>query len=90
MKICDTSGDGFIQFDEFVVFMEQTEQHLRGLFDAIDKDNNGQLDRAELAHALESNGITVEPGKLKSFFDRLDKNNDGQITFEEWRLVLSY
>ncbi|KAF3915253.1 Mitoferrin [Dactylellina cionopaga] len=90
MSICDTSGDGFIQFDEFVVFMEATEQHLRGLFNAIDRDKNGQLDRAELAHALESNGIKVEPAKLKAFFDRLDKNNDGQITFEEWSMKAVY
>ncbi|EPS40204.1 hypothetical protein H072_5976 [Dactylellina haptotyla CBS 200.50] len=90
MSICDTSGDGFIQFDEFVVFMEATEQHLRGLFNAIDRDKNGQLDRGELAHALESNGIKVEPHKLQSFFDRLDKNNDGQITFEEWRDFLVF
>ncbi|KAK6352775.1 hypothetical protein TWF696_004777 [Orbilia brochopaga] len=90
LSICDTSGDGFIQFDEFVVFMEATEQHLRGLFNAIDRDKNGQLDRAELAHALESNGISVEPGKLQAFFDKLDKNSDGQITFEEWRDFLVF
>ncbi|EWC47967.1 hypothetical protein DRE_02849 [Drechslerella stenobrocha 248] len=90
LNICDTSGDGFIQFDEFVVFMEATEMHLRGLFNAIDRDKNGQLDRAELAHALESNGISVEPHKLKAFFDRLDKNSDGQITFEEWRDFLVF
>ncbi|KAK6506389.1 hypothetical protein TWF506_011302 [Arthrobotrys conoides] len=90
MDICDTSGDGFIQFDEFVVFMEATEQHLRGLFNAIDRDKNGQLDRSELAHALESNGIKVEPHKLQAFFDRLDKNSDGQITFEEWRDFLVF
>jgi len=72
---------------EFKVFMEKTEQHLWELFRAIDRDDNGELDRAELAEALRSNGITVDSDRLEQFFEQLDKNNDGHITFEEWRCV---
>lgn len=65
--------------------METTEQHLWELFRAIDRDHNGELDRAELAEALRSNGLTVDADRLEQFFEQLDKNNDGHITFEEWR-----
>lgn len=68
--------------------MEKTEQHLWELFRAIDRDDNGELDRAELAEALKSNGITVDSDRLEQFFEQLDKNNDGHITFEEWRYII--
>lgn len=57
------------------------------LFDSIDKDNNGKLDKLELGAAFRSAGLTVSSHKLDQFFREVDKNNDGVISFEEWRFV---
>ena len=70
---------------EFRIFIEHTEAELRCLFNSIDKDHNGHLDRAELHAAFKNADITANVNKLDTFFDHIDTNHDGQITFEEWR-----
>jgi len=52
LKAVDTSGDGRIQFNEFRVFVEHAEKELRQLFESIDRDNNGELDKGELKAAF--------------------------------------
>jgi solute carrier family 25 (mitochondrial phosphate transporter), member 23/24/25/41 len=70
---------------EFRTFVQQTEKELRSLFDGIDRDHNGKLDKDELKSAFQKAGLTVSNAKLDNFFDRIDTNHDGDISFEEWR-----
>ena len=65
--------------------MEQTEQELWQLFKTIDRDHNGQLDKAELKSAFVTAGIVLPSAKLDQFFAEVDTNNDGVISFDEWR-----
>ncbi|KAK9238117.1 mitochondrial carrier domain-containing protein [Lipomyces kononenkoae] len=90
IALVDQNGDGLIQFEEFKVFVEKTEQHLWALFAAIDKDKNGKLDKAEVEAALETSGLSVPPSKLEQFFDSMDRDNDGTISFEDWRDFLLF
>ncbi|KAK9369502.1 mitochondrial carrier domain-containing protein [Lipomyces kononenkoae] len=90
IALVDQNGDGIIQFEEFKVFVEKTEQHLWALFTAIDKDKNGKLDKAEVEAALEISGLSVPPSKLEQFFDSMDRDNDGTISFEDWRNFLLF
>lgn len=85
LKAVDTSGDGQIQFNEFQVFVEHAEQELRQLFESIDKDNSGALDKDELRMAFQRAGLTISSSKLDQFFDEVDTNHDGEISFDEWR-----
>jgi solute carrier family 25 phosphate transporter 23/24/25/41 len=70
---------------EFRIFVEQTEKELHSLFQSIDKDKNGKLDKEELQVAFKNAGLQVLPSKLNQFFSEVDTDRDGVITFEEWR-----
>lgn len=85
LKVVDTSGDGRIQYNEFRVFVEHAEKELWQLFESIDRDNSGALDKAELRAAFSRSGLTISSAKLDQFFDEVDTNHDGEISFEEWR-----
>jgi solute carrier family 25 (mitochondrial phosphate transporter), member 23/24/25/41 len=87
LKAVDTSGDGRIQFHEFMVFVEHAEKELYQLFQSIDRDHSGALDKDELRMAFKRAGLTISSNKLDQFFDEVDTNHDGEISFEEWRYV---
>lgn len=55
------------------------------LFNSIDRDHNGRIDKGELQAAVKSAGITVPKRELEQFFRQVDTDNDGVITFDEWR-----
>ncbi|RMZ85627.1 hypothetical protein DV737_g568, partial [Chaetothyriales sp. CBS 132003] len=86
----DTSGDGQIQFNEFRVFVEHAERELWQLFESIDRDHSGGLDKEELRAAFKRAGLTISNAKLDQFFDEVDTNHDGEISFEEWRDFLLF
>lgn len=88
LKVVDSSGDGQIQFNEFKVFIEHAERELFQLFDSIDRDHNGSLDKEELRQAFARSGIIVSNAKLDQFFDEMDTDHDGEISFEEWRCAV--
>ena len=85
LKAVDTSGDGNIQFNEFRAFVEHAERELWQLFESIDKDHNGALDKEELRLAFQRAGLTIPNSKLDQFFEEVDTNHDGEISFDEWR-----
>lgn len=55
------------------------------MFQAIDRNHNGEIDKAELRSAFARSGVTVSSSKLDEFFAEVDKNNDGVISYAEWR-----
>jgi solute carrier family 25 (mitochondrial phosphate transporter), member 23/24/25/41 len=90
LKAVDTSGDGRIQFQEFLVFVQHAEKELWQLFESIDRDHSGALDKDELRAAFQRAGLTISNAKLDQFFDEVDTNHDGEISFEEWRYGRCY
>ncbi|KAH6679551.1 mitochondrial carrier domain-containing protein [Halenospora varia] len=90
VKAMDKNGDEVIQYDEFRVFVENTEKELLALFKSIDRDHNGKLDKGELRAAFKRAGLTVPNAKLDKFFAEVDHNHDGYITFSEWRNFLLF
>jgi Ca2+-binding EF-hand superfamily protein len=72
---------------EFRTFVEATEKELLALFNSIDRDHNGRLDKDELRAAFAKAGLVVSNSKLDQFFSEVDTNHDGEISFEEWRYV---
>ena len=69
--------------------MAQTEKELWQLFQSIDRDHNGQLDKEELQAAFKRAGLRIPNSKLDQFFEEVDTNHDGVISFDEWRSVMS-
>lgn len=55
------------------------------MFQKIDRNHNGEIDKAELRNAFASSGVTVSNAKLDQFFAEVDKNHDGVISYVEWR-----
>jgi solute carrier family 25 phosphate transporter 23/24/25/41 len=67
-----------IQFSEFKVFFAGAEKELYCIFNSVDSDGNGNIDRTELKQALQRAGIVVNPPeKLEQFFRSIDSNRDG-------------
>lgn len=61
---------------EFRTFVEHTERELYALFQSIDRDHNGKLDKNELQVAFKKAGLAVPRTKLDQFFEEVDMNND--------------
>ncbi|KAK5687446.1 hypothetical protein LTS10_001584 [Elasticomyces elasticus] len=87
---CDINHDGEITYEEFVRFCKETERQLRTLFDAVDRNKDGRLDKSELAQAFEKAGVMVSNARLDRFFGYIDKDHDGMIDFTEWRDFLLF
>ncbi|KAJ5102044.1 hypothetical protein NUU61_004266 [Penicillium alfredii] len=75
---------------EFRAFVNHTEGGLWQMFQRIDRNHNGEIDKAELRSAFASSGVTVSSAKLDQFFAEVDKNNDGVISYTEWRDFLLF
>ena len=54
------------------------------LFDEIDDDESGELDREEVGQLLENLGGKLKPDVLSSAMQELDKDGDGTVTFDEF------
>ncbi|KAJ5568273.1 Calcium dependent mitochondrial carrier protein [Penicillium hetheringtonii] len=80
LREVDTNGDGQIDHAEFQAFIDHTESGLWRMFQSIDRDQNGEIDKSELRSAFAKSGVTVSSSKLDQFFDKVDQNNDGVIS----------
>ncbi|KAB2574997.1 hypothetical protein BFW01_g12070 [Lasiodiplodia theobromae] len=90
LKSVDTDGDGEISYSEFHRFVRQTEHELWQLFQSIDRNSDGRLEKGELQTAFVRAGLRVPHSKLNQFFAEVDSNKDGVISFEEWRDFLLF
>lgn len=70
---------------EFRAFVDHTEDGLWQMFQRIDRNHNGEIDKTELRNAFANSGVTVSNTKLDQFFAEVDKNHDGVISYAEWR-----
>ena len=67
---------------------EQYFELMKGIFDQIDADKSGYIDREELSNFLKGFAESMDApipdeNALKMTFKLLDENEDGQISFEE-------
>ena len=65
---------------------DATYKDLRDVFDAIDTDKNGYIDRWEIGEVAEVLGFPLSEKELIKAFEALDENGDGRISFEEFEL----
>ena len=63
---------------------------VRQVFDALDDDDSGYLDRAEVEKAAGilggALGELMSEGDVQKCFDSMDPDGDGQVTFEEFEV----
>jgi Ca2+-binding EF-hand superfamily protein len=59
-------------------------EKLKGIFDAIDEDHSGYLDRAELGNLAERAGRHLTDRQLDDAMQHMDADNSGEVEFEEF------
>ncbi|KAF7715262.1 Mitochondrial carrier protein, calcium-binding [Penicillium ucsense] len=90
LRDVDTNRDGRIDYNEFRKFINHTEAGLWQMFQNIDDNNNGVIDKDELRSAFARSGVVVSNAKLDAFFAEVDKNDDGVLSYAEWRDFLLF
>lgn len=90
MSIADVSGDGLIDYNEFVAATMhlsklEKEELLQKAFKQLDKDGSGTISLEELADALRTFGIYDD---AKDLLASADTNDDGQIDYAEFSWLL--
>ena len=60
---------------------------MRRIFDEMDEDGSGTIDRAEFKEALKRFGMRLEDGEFDCLMKLIDANNDGELQFEELEAI---
>jgi Ca2+-binding EF-hand superfamily protein len=55
------------------------------LFEQVDRDGNGNLDRAEVRDLVYKQGYYLNDEELEGVMDRLDEDGDGNISLQEYQ-----
>ncbi len=88
----DTSGNGRIEFGEFVEMMADyslsdtvhNSEMLMDLFKSFDADNSGFVNKDELRQAMESFGEKMSPEEIEEMIQIADFNGDGLMDYAEF------
>ncbi|KAL8536758.1 hypothetical protein ACS0TY_012072 [Phlomoides rotata] len=82
----DTNNNGLVEFSEFVVLVAPellpakspySEEQLKQLFKMFDKDGNGYITVAELAHSIAKLGHALTVDELTGMIREADTDGDG-------------
>ncbi|GMI63885.1 hypothetical protein like AT1G32250 [Hibiscus trionum] len=94
----DTNNNGLVEFSEFVSLVAPdllsekstySEQQLRQLFKMFDRDGNGYITAAELAHSMAKLGHALSAEELTGMIKEADTDGDGMISFEEFSQAIT-
>ena len=56
----------------------------RSVFDKVDRDGSGHLDRGEIAHALQERGLPASGADVEAILAEMDTDGDGKVSFDEF------
>ncbi|RWV94853.1 hypothetical protein GW17_00042568 [Ensete ventricosum] len=94
----DTNSNGLVEFSEFVALVSPeliaakspyTEEQLRRLFKMFDRDGNGYITAAELAHSMAKLGHALTASELTGMIKEADTDGDGCINFQEFAQAIT-
>ena len=83
----DSDGGGTIGFEEFTVWFKalaEGDNMLREVFDAVDMDGGGVLDRDEVGEVMTQLGLEVSDDELDDILRKMDEDGSGEVEFEEF------
>ena len=90
----DRDGNGEIDFREFMKLMESNhfipsaDEEIKGLFEAIDTDNDGYITEVEVGEMMKKLGEKVRKKDIRKMVKEADKNKDGKISFIEFKAMV--
>ena len=103
VKDTDQNGDGKIDIDEFVSFLENGTKKdvirkaliqrsgIRKAFEKYDIDGNGFITRNEFRRIVEDKyQSTLMPSQVDALMDQADLNKSGEIDFDEFIKAFAY
>ncbi len=87
----DTSGDGAIDFPEFVRMMYQapSQQEVRAAFVTFDRDNDEFIDQKELLLAMSNIGEELNDEEISAMIEEVDDNGDGLVDYPEFVEIMT-
>lgn len=94
----DTNNNGLVEFSEFVALVSPelppakspyTEEQLKQLFRMFDRDGNGFITAAELAHSMARLGHALTAEELTGMIKEADTDGDGRISFREFSQAIT-
>lgn len=94
----DTNSNGLVEFSEFVALVSPqllpakspyTEEQLKQLFQMFDRDGNGFITAAELAHSMARLGHALTTEELTGMIKEADTDGDGRISFREFSQAIT-
>ncbi|XP_024388042.1 probable calcium-binding protein CML11 [Physcomitrium patens] len=97
LQRADTNSNGMIEFAEFVSLMGPelvkavvySDKELLTVFRAFDRDGNGFITAAELAHSMAKLGQTLSVTELRTMIREADSDGDGRISFSEFSAAMT-
>ncbi|KAK6936538.1 EF-hand domain [Dillenia turbinata] len=94
----DLNNNGLVEFSEFVGLVEPdivkakspySEEELQKLFNMFDRDGNGYITAAELAHSMAKLGQALTVKELTGMIKEADTDGDGCINFQEFSRAIT-
>ncbi|CAI0418686.1 unnamed protein product [Linum tenue] len=96
----DTNNNGLVEFTEFLAMVAPgiqteeeesaySEEQLKQLFRMFDRDGNGYITAAELAHSMAKLGHKLTAEELTGMIREADTDGDGRISFPEFSRAIS-
>lgn len=86
IQVVDKNRNGYVDYDEFIQMMTQTqvkplnaEEELRKTFNIFDIDGNGYISHDEIKKTMEHLGEKVTDDEVNDMIKAADKNGDGKI-----------
>ncbi|KAK9271664.1 hypothetical protein L1049_002027 [Liquidambar formosana] len=94
----DKNSNGLVEFSEFVVMVARdlrevncpySEDQLLKIFRMLDRDGNGYITAAELAHSMARMGHALTASELTGMIKEADSDGDGCISFQEFACAIT-
>ncbi len=88
-KKIDPYGSGYLEFNDFLLCFfhlsvkDKSEYAIRKSFEALDKNNNGVINSAEMKHLLRSIGEALSEEEINSFMEYFTVHPNGTIKLDD-------
>ena len=83
-----TAANDFLLLVEQIHKFDDQESLIRELFNSLDKNHDGVLQRNEIEEGFKELSIDISPEELNRIFEEADSNNDEVLQYEEFVKVV--